>query len=461
MSNDELPPEAYEDDAVATDGLVPPHDLDAEAAVLSAMILTPREIPRVRVVLSAQDFFADAHELLAGVLFDMDERGQPIDLATVGHELRERQQMQRVGGVRWLGNLVDATPAVANVLVHAALVLKLAQRRRAIAVMQRRAAEGYGAFDGNQQKWLESVASELGDIAADRSGERPRRAGEAVDMVRKRLWDALQRGDAITGTPTGISGLDQVTAGLHPDLVLITGRIKRKKKTTGVGKSSLALNAIGLNVAKCGGGVAVFSLEEPMDRLGARLAATVGRIDASKLRRPADMTVDDQSAFDGARAFINDLPIWIDDRKELGYQQIRAASHWVASELKRDGFELKLIIVDNLQVAHCPTNRNTNETQAMSNFGKQLVGLARETGACVMLVCQLNTQGRIKGCTAIEEHAQWWFHVVRDENATLIDDDDVQGATIEIRKARDEKDVGAVPVYWHGKHLLFSESSYL
>lgn len=148
-------------------GRVPPNDLGAEAAVISACLLDSSKLLEVRAVLAdgADSFYSDQHRLLFDAMLDLADRGEPIDNVTVIHWLRERELVQRAGGATYLGQVVDATPAVANVAEHAGIVADMRARRRLIAKCQLTASQGYGEVGDS---WVDISVAEIAELTDGR-----------------------------------------------------------------------------------------------------------------------------------------------------------------------------------------------------------------------------------------------------------------------------------------------------
>jgi hypothetical protein len=162
MTFQRRPPDPPAEPAIVG-GRVPPHNLGAEAAVLAALMADAGKLTDVSAELSdgADAFYSDNHRLIFDAVSDLVGRGEPVDVVTVAHWLRERQLIQRAGGAKYLGELVDGTPAVANVGEHARIVQRMRTRRRAIAVFQRKAAEGYGEVD---EHWVDVSVAEIAEL---------------------------------------------------------------------------------------------------------------------------------------------------------------------------------------------------------------------------------------------------------------------------------------------------------
>lgn len=451
-------------------GRVPPHDLDCEAALLGALMLEPAAaVPTARRIVSPQDFFSESNNLICQAIYaqyDACKLDGDAPIVLISGWLRDREQLAAAGGSAYLGQLVSGpTPRALNVETYATIVAGHSRVRRVQQAMHRRLAESYGDVGPDKQAWIEAVEAELATIARATVAGAAATGGEAVAEAVDGMAAALDRGDNVTGARTGIAKLDEETAGLQRgDLVLVTGKLA-SGPTTGCGKTAFAINTVGLTIAGDGLGVGVFSLEDPCRRIGSRIAATVARIDAGKLRKPKTLLPTELVELRGAADYVQRrLPIRIDDRRQLGLTAIRARSLEWRNEFTALGTELRLIVVDNLQRAgwhdpqQMPNARDTNDTQAASRFAMGLNELAEETGATVILVSQLNQVGHIKGCSAVEEHAQLWLHVERNDKALQ---DGREPAHIRIRKARDGAADEPIPLWWHGQYLLFSESQWI
>lgn len=454
-------------------GRVPPNSAPAERATLSAMLSDSTCVAVVRTIVNVEDYFIEANQFIARAIYDLDSAGQTIDYVTVNAWLRDRE-LTGSGSVtlQMLYELVEACPAVSNVEQYALRVREKARLRRIQAELHRALAESYGDVGADLQAWMDQQVDAIGTIARERAPERSITAGQAAGLAVQNITAALDRGDAITGFTTGMPKLDKVTAGLNPgDLWLVTGRAKVRGqwKSTGAGKSAFCVNTLAANVALAGGGVVVFAMEDPREKMGQRLIAGVSNVDAGRMRRINELTMQDMSAIHGAVSVLETWPMYIDDRKDMGAVAIRARAYEVRDELRRNGVELKLIVVDNLQLIDWKqglarwqqgSNRagmdHATQTQGLSEFGRLMLRLAEELKCAVVVACQLNKEGHIAFCTAVENHAQVWIEIKREEVAE-------DGATapesayLEMRKQRDGSDGAVVPVWWYGRYVKFSE----
>ena len=222
-------------------GRTPPHNLDAEAAVLAACMLEAEALDTVLETLDHAHFYSDANGLIYQGCVALAEQNTPVDVVTVAEWLRAREQIQRVGGVQYLGRLVEATPSVVNVGEHARIVKEKWRLRKVISACQRYAAEGYGDV-GEPQKFIDEAEQAIYDIARTPETTSIHPLKEVLTAAFKELTKATERGDRITGVSTGFTDFDKRTAGLHKgDLMIVAAR-------PGMGKTSFVLN-LAANVA--------------------------------------------------------------------------------------------------------------------------------------------------------------------------------------------------------------------
>jgi len=280
----------------AVGGRVPPSDLDAEAAVLSATLLDPDAFDRVQEILHPQHFYADANRRIFEAVVELNSTGRPVDIVSVAGFLRDRGRLQQVGGSPYLAQLADATPAVAHVEAHAQVIREKWRVRQLITTCQRFSALGYSDY-GDVQGFIDQAEQAVFDIARIPESSTIVPLKDAVKGAFKILADAAQRGGGITGIESGFTLFDRQCSGLHSgDLYIVAAR-------PGMGKSALALN-IAINVARPrqvevsgenepyleapveepGYGALFCSLEMPSEQLAARLLSSEARVDMQKIR---------------------------------------------------------------------------------------------------------------------------------------------------------------------------------
>ena len=392
------PPERVDPRPVG--GRPPPHDLDAEAAVLSACMLAADACEAVLLVLKPEHFYSEANARIYQAIQQLTLANKPVDAVSVASWLRDRDWLQRVGGTPYLGQLADATPAVGHVTAHAKVVFEKWRARAFIARCQVDAAEAYGDV-GELQQHIVAHAEAMDGLAM--GGDERRQLApvtEALKAAFVQITEAAKRGDRITGIPTGYDRLDGKTAGLHEgDLVIVAAR-------PGMGKTSFVLN-IATNVAsprvkiveqqeviEPGLGVCVFSLEMPREQLATRMVCSEGRVDLGRLRQ-GHLHPEDWRKLTEAGSYISSLPIWIDDTPALGLQELRAKVRRQQALFDRDATEtaparrVGLVMVDYLQLMKGRDDVQSRE-QEISEISRGLKALAKELKMPVIALSQLN-----------------------------------------------------------------------
>ncbi|MFZ5890342.1 MAG: replicative DNA helicase [Myxococcota bacterium] len=424
-------------------GRVPPNDLDAEAAVLSAVLLDSNAFDQVQETLQAEHFYADANRRIFEAVVDLQNSGRPVDIVSVAGYLRDRNRLEQIGGTPYLAQLSDATPAVAHVAAHAQAVREKWRLRQLIATCQRFAAEGY-ATPPDVQKFIDSAEQAVFDIARTPEGTTVEPVRDAVVRAFKILEEAERRGGGVTGIPTGFTRFDRQCSGLHAgDLYIVAAR-------PGMGKTSFVLN-LALNVAatkaqksrsngedyfepeveELGYGVLFCSLEMPKEQLAARLLASEAQVDMSKIRS-GSMTREDWSRLTEAASRLARLPLWLDDTPALTLLDLRAKIRRLQAEVSRGESSTKaqglgLVVIDYLQLMQGRKDAGSRE-QEISELSRGLKQLAKEMRLPVIALSQLNravetrtTKDKrpqlsdLRESGAIEQDADCIIFIYRDE----------------------------------------------
>jgi len=424
-------------------GRVPPNDLDAEAAVLSAILLEASAFDEVQDVLKADHFYADANRRVYEAVLDLQNIGRPVDVVSVAGYLRDRGRLEQIGGTPYLAQLVDATPAVAHIGAHARVVREKWRLRQLIATCQRFTAEGY-AVPPDTQKFIDSAEQAIFDIARTNEGSVVEPVRDAVVRAFKLLEEAERRGGGITGISTGFTRLDRQVSGLHAgDLYIIAAR-------PGMGKTSFVLN-LALNVAQTraekdnssgeeyfeapaeepGHGVLFCSLEMPKEQLAARLLASEAQVDMSNIRS-GRMSREDWSRMTDAASRLARLPLWLDDTPALTLLDLRAKIRRLQAEVSRKDGPLRakglgLVAIDYLQLMQGRKDAGSRE-QEISELSRGLKQLAKEMRVPVIALSQLNRAvetrtakdkrpqlSDLRESGAIEQDADTIMFIYRDE----------------------------------------------
>lgn len=439
-------------------GRVPPHSLEAEAAIIDAAIARPELAPQLVALVRPEFCYSPQHRDVWEAVCALTEAGTPLDVVTIADWLRTRGTWDNAGRATGLAGLLGASPAVGHWQAHAKLVRDRYRRRGVIATCQTIAAEGYGDI-GDEVAWCNTAATRLQEAASALSEARDTSilaaCCEAADDVAGR-----NSGPTSGGCPSGLTTLDREpgnTAGLHGGEVwIVTGK-------SGRGKTALACNTIGLATARAGRGVGIISAEMPRKQLAKRLACTVGRVDGRHVRA-RDITDAEYARLIDAFADVSRMPFRIDDRKAPTLEQVESVTMGWAEELSRAGTPLGVLVVDYLGKLDLETLRRGRDDKDSALLGRattRLIKLAERVDCAVVLLSQLNDAGQIRDSRGPEHDAHWWLDIERDEKpkaprwagAAY----EPEEATLVIRKARHGEPGVRCATWFHGPFTVFSD----
>ncbi len=431
---------------------VPPQNLEAEESVLGGILLDPDALDRIIEIMSAADFYRDAHRTIFETMLALSERGEPIDLITLSDALKARGQLPQVGGATFLAELGDKVPSAANVAHYARIVRDKAVLRSLIRVSGEIVGRCYDSQDDIEQ-FLDEAERLIYDVSEQRIRPAFVKIEDIIVDTIKTIEQLSERKDLVTGVATGFLDLDSKTAGLQPaELVIIASR-------PSMGKTTFALN-IAQYVALHGrASVGFFSLEMTKEQLVMRLLCAEARVDSSRLRTGhADR---DFPRLAMAAGRLAEAPIFIDDTPSLNILEIRAK----ARRLKRE-HGLDLIIVDYLQLMHgLPNNkREENRVQELAEISRGLKALAKDLQVPVVALSQLNRQVETRGdrrpimsdireSGSIEQDADVIMFIYRDE-VYHQESPDEGTAEIIIGKQRNGA-IGTVRLSFRGEYTRF------
>jgi len=354
---------------------VPPHDNEAEQSVLGAMLVNPNAIAAAVETLQADDFYRDSHRAVYRAILTLYDRGEEVDVVTVGAQLERVGELAKVGGREFVHALAEFVPAAANAAYYAGIVREQAVLRGLIRVGNEIAELGH-THPGEVATLLDLCEQKVFAIQQQRRSQE----FQSIRQVLVRNFeylDMLQREQGVTGVASGFEGIDRLTGGFQPaNLIVLAAR-------PGVGKTSLALN-IAQNVAVGGKApVAVFSLEMSAQELGERMMCSAARVSSHRVRT-GTLSGDDYAKLIQAAGELEKAEVYIDDSAGLNMFELRAKARRLASKVP-----LALLIVDYLQLM-VGDGRAENRQQEVAAISRSLKQLARELNVPVIAVSQLN-----------------------------------------------------------------------
>lgn len=368
------PPELPKKDQDQT----PPNSVEAEEAVLGGLLINPEKLDDVEPILKAEDFFIARHMWIYDALLTLRKRGDAIDNITLMYELRNRNQLEDIGGPAYITYLINSTPTHIHAETYARIVERAAIRRRLL-----NAAGSIAEMALKENMPIERVcdkaeATLLNAVDRSRQAVTTSNAKSAASRYFDHVEKLYKSGDKLPGISTGFTELDEITAGLQKDeLTILAGR-------PGMGKTAILL-ALLMNAAKAGQRVGIFSLEMSETSLMQRLMAMETKIDGDKLRR-GNLNEREWGLFVEATARIEKLPFFINDNSMADIFYI--CSH--ARKMYRET-GLDLLLVDYLQIVKSFDKKDRRDLE-ISEITSGLKSLARELHIPVVAAAQINRE---------------------------------------------------------------------
>ena len=355
---------------------LPPHDLDAEEAVLGSLLIDPEAIFKVVTLLRAEDFYREKNRWTYECCLDLNERKEAINQITVAHELARRQQLEAAGGAPYLSHLVAQVPTSVHVEYYSDIVRRLSMMRRLISASNQIAAIGYEAPPDSDDA-LDRAESILFRLRFGQSRRDFVHISEVLDRYFEESSLAPGQEGYLRHIPTGFPDLDKILSGLQrSDMIVLAAR-------PSLGKTSLALNMARNAAMEHGARVALFSLEMSKMELAYRFLSCESGIDTQRVRLDQ---LNDRQRDDimGTMGRLSEAPIYIDDSPFLRDSDMRSKARRLHSEHGID-----LIILDYLQLMR--SSRYTdNRVQEMSDISHSIKEIARELDVPIVAVSQLS-----------------------------------------------------------------------
>jgi replicative DNA helicase len=437
---------------------VPPHDLDAERAVIGAMLVSETAVAVVAERLAAEDFYSEVHRIIYGAMMRLYSRGEPIDQLTLTNELRSVNEFERIGGRPYVFQIVESVPTAANAGRYADIVRGKALLRAIIDVGSRITEDAFREPE-NVSEALDSAEQLVYGVSNRTLREHLAPVSElapgALEMI-QRLYE--QEGE-VTGVETGFEDLDRLTTGFHKsDLIILAAR-------PAMGKTALSLNAIWHAAGEKKMPVAIFSLEMSKEQLVQRLISQTTRIPAQALRS-GNVKAEDWPKLVRGVAEVSRAPIWIDDTAGVTLMEMRAKVRRLASQLNVAGeLPLSLVVVDYLQLMVGQGNRAENRQQEIAEISRGLKVLARDLDVPVLAIAQLSRAvetrhdkrpllSDLRDSGAIEQDADMVMFLYRDEYYNP-ESDDKGIAEVIVGKHRNGP-TGKVQLAWMEQYTKFA-----
>lgn len=391
---------------------IPPQNIEAEQAVLGAILIDNTSINKALEIIHPDDFYREAHRRIFAAVLDLNERSEVVDLITLTDQLRKKNELESVGGAAYLSSLVNSIPTAANIRQHSRIIHEKAVLRNLIAVATDIVGQGYDD-QGRVEELLDFSERSIFGISEKKLKPSFIPVKEIIKDSFETIEQLYEKKERVTGVATGFRDLDEMTSGLQPsDLIVIAGR-------PSMGKTALALGiAQHLGIEKHGT-AAIFSLEMSKEQLVMRMLCSEARVDAHKLRS-GYLGRTDWPKLTTAAGRIAEARIFIDDTPAISVLETRAKARRLKAE-----HGLDLVIVDYLQLMRGRGDADNRE-QEISEISRSLKALAKELQLPVVAMSQLSraVENRsdkrpiladLRESGAIEQDADIVIFIYRDE----------------------------------------------
>ena len=365
---------------------VPPQNIEAEQAVLGAMLIDKEAIAKATEVLSADDFYREAHRVIFSAMLELYNKNEAVDMVTVTEILKRDNKLEDIGGIAYITSLANVVLTAANVKYHAEIVAEKSVLRQLVRVSTEIAAMGYEANE-DVGTLLDTAESRILEISNRKKKNDFTAINDILMDSVQSIESLLQNKGGLTGLPAGFADLDKLTSGLHPsDFIILATR-------PSMGKTALALNIVqnvALRAHKVIGGeprsVAFFSLEMSKEQLVNRMLCAEAGIDSQRLR-VGEMRDEDWTHLWDACDTMSRAKIYIDDTAGITAMDMRSRARRLKAE-----HGLDLIVVDYLQLMQGSGKRNNSgdRQQEVSEISRSLKALARELDVPVLALSQLS-----------------------------------------------------------------------
>ena len=430
---------------------IPPHDIDAEQAVLGSMLTDKDAVNAAIETLKEDAFYRDDNRVIYQAIVNLYSKSEPIDIITLKDELESMDKFEQVGGYEYLASLPDKVPTTANVQKYIKIVEEKSILRSLIKTANEIIELGYSPTE-DVEDIMDGAEKKIFDIMQSKNQKGYSPIKDVLVESFTKLEELYNRKQHITGVPTGFAELDYKTAGLHgSELILVAAR-------PAMGKTAFALN-IATNAALRGNApVAIFSLEMSKDQLVNRILCSEAMVDSNKVRT-GKLEEDDWVKLAGAIGPLSESEIYIDDTPGISVMEIRTKCRKLKMEKN-----IGLVVIDYLQLVQGSNKRVGSREQEISEISRSLKILAKEINVPVIALSQLSRAveqrpdhrpmlSDLRESGAIEQDADIVMFLYRDDYYNK-ESEKKDIAEVIIAKQRGGS-TGTVELLWMGNYTKF------
>ena len=429
-----------------------PHSIEAEQSVIGSMIMDRKAIVVASEIITGEDFYNRQYGVLFETMVELNDSGRPVDLVTLQDKLREKDVPPEISSLEFIRDLITAVPTSANVKYYAGIVAEKSTLRKLIRLNEEIANTCYAGKEGLEEI-LETTEKKVFDLVQRRNTGDFVPIRQVVMNALEKIENAAKTSGTVTGIPTGFIDLDYRTAGLQPsDLILIAAR-------PSMGKTAFVLNIaqyVAFHEHMC---TAIFSLEMSKEQLVNRLFSLESRVDAQALRTGNLSDSDWEKLIEGAGT-IGNSELIIDDTPGISIAEMRSKCRKYKLE-----HDLKLIIIDYLQLMSGSGRGSDSRQQEISDISRSLKALARELSVPVIALSQLSRAveqrpdhrpmlSDLRESGAIEQDADVVMFIYRDDYYNH--DSEMKGISEIIIAKQRNGPIGTVNLVWLPQYTKFA-----
>ncbi len=391
---------------------LPPHNLEAEEAIISAILHDNSTLNDIMELLSAEDFYRSAHKKIYSAITELFGKGEPVDIFTLTNALKSRGQLEETGGFSGIVHIMESVPMAVNAVYYARIIHDKGCLRRLIEKANDIVKKCFESH-GEVEEVLDFSEKAIFEISEKKVKPAFHHISSLINTNIDKLEARHGNKTLLTGVPTGYTGFDNITSGLQrSDLIIIAAR-------PSMGKTALALNIVRNAAVAHKVPCAIFSLEMSKEQLSMRMLCSEARIDSARLR-DGFLSAEDWDRLTHSAGVLAEAPIYIDDSSDISSLTIRAKARRLKMEKN-----LGLIVIDYLQLMKSSMSNDRRDLE-ISEISRSIKSLARELDIPIIALSQLNRKleersdkrpqlSDLRESGALEQDADVVTFIYRDE----------------------------------------------
>ena len=433
-------------------GRIPPHDIEAEQAIIGSMLTDKDAVIAAIEILREQDFYREDNRIIYSAILNLYNRSEPIDIITLKAELKSMGKLEAVGGLEYIVQLPDRVPTTSNVEQYIKIVEEKSMLRALIKTADELITLGYDPTQEVEQV-IDTAEKKIFEVMQKKNQKGYSSMKDILIDTFTQLEQLYNQKEMITGLPTGFADLDYRTSGLHnSDLILVAAR-------PAMGKSAFALNIATHAAVRGKVPVAIFSLEMSKEQMANRILCSEAMVDSAKVRTGK---IDDEEwgKLAAASGELSEAGIYIDDTPGISVMEIRAKCRKMKLEKN-----IGLVVIDYLQLVQGSNRKGGSREQEIAEISRSLKILAKEINVPVIALSQLSRAPEqrvdhrpmlsdLRESGSIEQDADIVMFLYRDDYYNE-DTDKKNIAEVIIAKHRSGA-TGTVELLWLGNYTKFA-----